>query len=260
MKNALIGFSGFVGSTLLKEAKFTSLYRSTNINEIDGQSFDTVVCAGASAQKWIANQEPNIDRQKIMNLIAHLKTIKCQNFILISTIDIFKNAIAVYENTAVDETDLHPYGLNRYLLEKFVQDNFSKFLIVRLPGLVGPGLRKNIIFDFLNNNNLSAIDSRGIFQFYPMVNLWKDIQTACKADLNLIHLTAEPVSVGDIAKYCFNKTFENILANKPAKYDMRTLYAKIFSRENNYIYNVRETIEAIKTYAESEPLTNINKK
>ena len=58
MKNALIGFSGFVGSTLLKQASFNTLYRSTTISDIRGGHFDTVVCAAAPAQKWIANREP----------------------------------------------------------------------------------------------------------------------------------------------------------------------------------------------------------
>ena len=42
--NSLIGFSGFVGGTLLKQACFEDLYRSTNIGEIEGKSFDLVVC------------------------------------------------------------------------------------------------------------------------------------------------------------------------------------------------------------------------
>jgi hypothetical protein len=95
MTNALIGFSGFVGSTLLKQAPFESLYRSTNISNIEGQSFDTVVCAGAPAQKWIANREPEADRQKIDGLIAHLKNIQCKTFILISTVDVFKESRGV---------------------------------------------------------------------------------------------------------------------------------------------------------------------
>jgi len=70
MTNCLIGFSGFVGSTLLKQAPFKFLYRSTNIGEIESKSFDTVVCAGAPAQKWIANREPEADRGKIEGLIA----------------------------------------------------------------------------------------------------------------------------------------------------------------------------------------------
>lgn len=253
--NALIGFSGFVGSTLLKQAPFESLYRSTNIPDIVGQNFDTVVCAGAPAQKWIANREPGVDRQNIESLISHLKTVTCKTFILISTVDVFKSSLGVDEDTPVDESGLHAYGLHRRLLEKFVESHFANLLIVRLPGLVGPGLRKNVIFDFLNDNNLHAIDSRGVFQFYPMVNLWYDIQTALNACLKLVHLTAEPISVGDIAKKGFGTSFDNALADPPALYDMRTHHAQIFGAPGHYQYSSCETIQAIRAYAQSEPLT-----
>ncbi|WP_460409831.1 hypothetical protein ACOYXD_16995 [Pseudomonas sp. MD6] len=64
MFSSLIGYSGYVGGTLLKQENFTSLYRSSNIGDIDNQSFDMVVCAGAPAQKWIANREPKrIDKK-----------------------------------------------------------------------------------------------------------------------------------------------------------------------------------------------------
>jgi len=255
MNSALIGFSGFVGSTLLKQAKFESLYRSTNIANIKGQSFDTVVCAGAPAQKWIANREPEADRQIIDKLISHLKTVQCNKFILISTVDVFKNPIETDENTPVDESELHAYGLHRRNIEKFVENHFSSHLIVRLPGLVGPGLRKNVIFDFLNNNNLHVIDSRGVFQFYPMVNLWYDIQTALNADLKLVHLTAEPISVADVSEQGFGKLFNHTLVNTPANYDLRTRHADIFGTYGRYQYNRRETIQAVRTYAQSEPLT-----
>ena len=97
MSNAIIGFSGFVGSALLKQAHFESLYRSTNISDIRDLSFDTVACAGAPAQKWIVNREPEADRQNIDGLVAHLKTIQCKTFILISTVDVFKSSLGVDE-------------------------------------------------------------------------------------------------------------------------------------------------------------------
>lgn len=255
MSNALIGFSGFVGSTLLKQAHFESLYRSTNIIEIKDKSFDIVVCAGAPAQKWIANRDPEDDREKIEGLIAHLKSMTCKTFVLISTVDVFKNPLGVDEGTAVDETGLHAYGLHRRLLEQFVESHFPHHLIVRLPGLVGPGLRKNVIFDFLNDNNLPSIDSRGIFQFYPMVNLWYDIQTALNASLKLVHLTAEPISVADVSALGFGKPFDQEQANSPAIYDMCTRHAQIFECSGYYQYNRRETIQAVRAYAQSEPRT-----
>lgn len=255
MFNSLIGFSGYVGSTLLKQEDFTYLYRSTNIGDIHNQSFDTLVCAGAPAQKWIANQDPQADRQKIESLITHLKTVQCKTFILISTVDVFKNSMGADEDTPVDESGLHAYGLHRRLLEKFVESHFDNHLIVRLPGLVGPGLRKNVIFDFQNDNNLQAIDSRGIFQFYPMVNLWYDIQVALKAGLKLVHFTAEPVSVASVALEGFGKIFDNAFSGPAVTYDMQTKHAQVFGASGRYQYSARETIQAVRAYAQSELLT-----
>jgi hypothetical protein len=148
---------------------------------------------------------------------------------------------------------LHAYGLNRRLLEKFVEAHFPEHLIVRLPGLVGPGLRKNVIFDFLNDNNLHAIDSRGVFQFYPMINLWFDIQLAIEAGIKLVHLTAQPVSVAAIAKDGFAREFANALDNPVGFYDMQTRYANVFGGEGRYQYSLRETLLAVRAYAQSEP-------
>lgn len=250
--DAIVGCSGFVGVTLLKQHLFQSLYRSTNIQDIEQRAFDALVCAAAPAQKWLANREPVSDRQNIDSLIAHLTTVTCNTFVLISTVDVFKSPIGVDEDTPVDEEGLHAYGLHRRLLEKFVESHFPNHLIVRLPGLVGPGLRKNVIYDFLNDNNLHAIDSRGVFQFYPMVNLWWDIQTALQAGLKLVHLTAEPISVADVSEFGFGKPFTQSTANPPAIYDMRTHHAAVFGGKGNYQYSQRDTLQAVRAYAQSE--------
>ena len=251
----LIGHSGYIGTTLKRQTFFQLLFRSTNIGDIYGVELDTVVCCAAPAQKWIANREPEADLHNIEGLIEHLKTVRCNTFVLISTVDVFKNPVGMHENTPVDEPGLHPYGLHRRLLEKFVEDHFPNHLIVRLPGLVGPGLRKNVIFDFLNNNNLHAIDSRGVFQFYPMVNLWYDIQVALQSGLKLVHLTAEPVSVADISETCFGKIFHQPLSNPPAVYDLQSNHAALFCGHGRYQYSRRETIQAMRAYAQSEPVT-----
>lgn len=253
MTNGLIGFSGFVGSTLLKQTAFAQCYRSTDIGEIEGRAFDTLVCAGAPAQKWIANREPEQDRQKIEALIAHLRTVTCKTFILISTVDVFKNPVNVDEDSPVDESGLHPYGLHRRLLERFVEEHFARHLIVRLPGLVGPGLRKNVIFDFLHQNNLNAIDSRGSFQFYPMVNLWYDIQTALQAGLKRVHLTAEPITVAEVSQLGFGQPFTNASSGAAASYALQTRHAALYGASGVYQYSVRDTVQAVRTYAQSEP-------
>lgn len=255
MTQALIGHSGYVGSTLLRQTRFDAMYRSTDIANIRGSTHELVVCCGAPAQKWIANRDPEGDRRKIEGLMAHLSTIQCQRFVLISTVDVFQTPQGVDEDTPIDEDGLHAYGLHRRMLEKFVADTFPDHLIARLPGLVGPGLRKNVIFDFLNDNNLQQIDSRGVFQFYPMVNLWHDLQVAQTHKLQLLHLTAEPISVADVSLQGFGRGFRNELANPPARYDMRTRHAALFGQSGHYQYSARDTLLAIRAFAQSEPLT-----
>ncbi len=255
MADALIGHTGFVGGTLLRQTAFDGLFRSTNIGDIDGRSFDTLVCAGAPAQKWIANREPEADRRQIEGLIGHLSNVRAQTVVLISTVDVFASPVAVDEDSEVVEAGLHAYGLHRRWLEKFVASQFERHLIVRLPGLVGPGLRKNVIFDFLNDNNLPAIDSRGVFQFYPMVSLWADIQVALRGGLKLVHLTSEPISVADVSGLGFGRPFENTPAPTPGRYDMRTRHAGLFGSAGLYQYSARETVLAVRAYAQSEPRT-----
>ncbi len=257
IRRALIGHSGFVGSALKRQSTFTDLYRSNNIHEIRNQTFDLVVCAGISAKKWLANKNPEADLKAIQALQDHLKTIKTKQFILISTVDVFKYPVGINEDTAVDTQNLHPYGLHRFQFEQFVRKQFPQALIVRLPGLVGPGLQKNIIFDFLNNNNLSQIDSRHQFQFYPMVNLWWDLQIAMQHNISLLHLTAEPIEVGEMIKKTLSREFQQAVSESVIRYDFRTKHGLLFGSSTDYQYSLGEICLAVRAYFQSEALTEV---
>ena len=243
--NALIGYSGFVGGTLLNQAPegfFDSQYRSTNIGEIDGKSFDRVFCSGVPAQKWIANKEPEKDLANINSLIEHLKTIKCKLFVLISTVDVYKNPNGVDEDTPIDEDGLHAYGLNRRHLEKFVESHFEDYLIIRLPGLVGPGLRKNVIYDMANGNDIEKINGSNVYQFYPMDHLWKDIEMAIGMDYKLVNFATLPISTQEIAQECFNLTLA--CSDDKVEYNMKSKHAI-----NGYFHKKRAILTAIEEYA-----------
>lgn len=259
MPDALIGSTGFVGSSLLRQRRFDALYHSTNIHEIDGRHFDTVVCAGAPAQKWLANREPVRDGENIAALMRHLGALSCSTFVLISTVDVFADPVNVDENAPVDDKGLHPYGRHRLELERFVAGRFDNHLIVRLSGLVGPGLRKNLVFDLLNDNNVDLIDGRSVYQFYPTVNLWSDIERALRHHLKLVHLTAEPITAAEVSEAGFGRTFPDGPARDAARYDMRTRHADVFGAAGPYQYSRSETLLAIRAYAQSEPPTPIRK-
>jgi len=252
MNNGLIGYTGLVGSILKKKFDFNFFFNSKNISQIKGKQFDLIVCAGANAEKWKANKYPKKDKENILYLIESLKKIKCKKFILISTVDVFKIPNNVYENTLIDENCLNAYGYNRRLLEKFIEKNFKNRIIVRLPALVGPGLKKNIVFDFHNQHNINQIDSRHFFQFYPLDNLWKDIKIFLNTKIKLIHLTAEPVQVAEVAKVFSIKNFKNHVSSNVLNYNFKSKYSKKYFNKKFYNYSKKESLRAIKKFKMEE--------
>ena len=252
--DALIGVTGFVGGTLLRQRAFDRGFASADIADIRGGDYGLVVCAGAPAAKWIADGNPDADLANIQRLAGHLAEVLAAQFILVSTVEVFAQSAGVDEESAIDEANLTPYGRNRLWLERFVQKTFPNALIVRLPALVGPGLRKNAVFDLLNGNNLHLIDARATYQFYPMVNLWADISTALAADLEVLHLTSAPLRIDEVAEQGFGISFANrVEGRRPASYDFQTTHAAIFGSEGRYTYSRRESLIAIRAYAQSEP-------
>jgi nucleoside-diphosphate-sugar epimerase len=232
MKAALIGYTGFVGSNLLREHPFEGLYHSANIDAIAEQCYDLVVCAGAPAVKWKANLDPPADRACLGRLMAALEKMAAKRFILISTVDVYGQANAVDEDCS--PTGATPYGLHRLELEQFVSGRFNS-LVVRLPALFGPGLKKNAIYDLLNDNKVEKIDSRAVFQFYDVRRLWRDLRIADDEKLSLVHLTTEPVSMGEVARSAFGFEWLNHLPVAPPSYDLRTRHSALFGGTDGYI-------------------------
>ena len=183
-----------------------------------------------------------------------LSRVSCKKFILISTVDVFSDPMSKNELSDISINDLHPYGLHRRELEVFVKKQFEESLIIRLPGLVGAGLKKNIIYDLLNKNNLKLIDSRNTFQFYPVVNLWMDIQIALGLETDVVHLTAEPLSVSEISSQAFGFPFTNKVNENYISYDFQSVFSEFFGGKGLYTYSKRESIQAIRFYAQNEPI------
>jgi nucleoside-diphosphate-sugar epimerase len=250
-ETALIGYTGFVGGNLLAQRAFDALYNSSNIEEIAGRSFDLIVCAGAPAEKWKANAEPERDLANIERLAAALARASARRFVLLSTVDVFGSAIAVDEQSPVSTEGLHAYGRHRRMLEARIASSFET-TIVRLPGLYGPGLKKNVIFDFLHDNDVQKVDSRGVFQFYDTTRLWSDVDIAVRSRLPLVHLATEPVSVAAVARVAFGIEFDNRVAPAPARYDMRTRHAALFGGEGPYIEDSGRVLHGIAAFVARE--------
>lgn len=148
--NALVGYTGFVGSNLYASGQFDAAYNSKNIEKAYGTQPDLLVYAGLRAEKYLANNAPEKDMELIIEAEKNIEKIRPKKLVLISTIDVFKFPKGVDEMSVIDTDHLHAYGYNRYLLELWVRQRYPDALIVRLPGLFGKKIKKNFIYDYMH--------------------------------------------------------------------------------------------------------------
>lgn len=310
--NALVGYTGFVGSNLYETGVFDKVYNSKNIDTAIGLAPDLLVYAGIRAEKYLANNFPEKDMELILQAQSIIRSISPKKLVLISTIDVLDTPINVDEDASINYKQLHPYGLNRYKLEEWVFRHYPDALIIRLPALFGKNIKKNFLYDFINvipymlksdkfmnlvqkepilknyyqplDNGyfvcrnlsdseksdakkifrelgftaLNFTDSRSVFQFYCLSNLWSDMQIALTHDLHLWHPATEPVSVAEIYKYVTGETFFNELNSSPAFYNYKTKHAEIFGGRNGYICDKHVILEQIAQFIRIETKHHIS--
>lgn len=251
--DALIGHTGFVGGNLLHQHEFPARFNTANIETITGQAFDTLVFSGAQAKKWWANQNPEADRAGIRRALDAMHGVTARQVVLISTIDVVPQIPGADETTDCAAAPTHPYGEHRLALETELRARYPGMLTVRLPGLFGPGLRKNILFDLLHDNMVDRIDPAASFQFYDLTNLWADITRAQQAGLHLVHLVPAPIQTATIAARFFPdaKLAVPPPSGSPA-YDYRTRHAAIFGGADGYIQDAEEVLRRLAAFFAAE--------
>tara|TARA_A100001035_G_C27787036_1_gene504988 strand:- start:1444 stop:2382 length:939 start_codon:yes stop_codon:yes gene_type:complete len=150
MKKCLIGYSGTVGTALLRQSKFFYKFNSKNIYKIKNNEYDLVVCCAANGSMIKANSNPKHDLQNIKKLLNHIKYIKAKYFFLISTIQIFENVSEKNYETSKKFNNKIPYGKNRLYLEKALKRKFDNLYIIRLPSIFDKHIKKNFLYDLKN--------------------------------------------------------------------------------------------------------------
>lgn len=246
--DALIGHTGFVGSNLMQQSTFHATFNSSNIADIAGRRFDRIVCAGVTAVKWWANQNPQEDLQRIQGLMQHLATVDTAQFTLISTVDVYDPPKGETEKDRPAMAVLHPYGRHRLMLEDFVAERFGRHSIVRLPALFGDHLKKNAIYDLMHGNRIHVINPQSCFQWYPLARLASDLDIVEKAALPLVNFATEPLAMQDIQERFFPAIHMGAEAQPPAHYDMRTCHAALFGGQGDYIMHRPAVMDAIAAF------------
>lgn len=239
--NVLIGNTGLVGSVLKERIKFDYEFNSKNINEAEAlPNGCNLYLACLPATKWLVNKEPLLDLLNMFSIINRIKHISFSRIFLFSTIDVYNNSEVHSDEDTILTFNALNYGNNRYLFEILVNDSlkYEDLKILRLPALYHKNIKKNILFDLLNNNNVDKIPINSSFQWYNLNNIFDDLEYFITTYPNqkIFNLFTEPIKTKNIIELFPQYIDINFSNQIILNYDYKTKYCG-YILDSQHVYN-----------------------
>jgi len=153
----VLGGTGFIGSAVAAEAErrgwaTTALSSQTAASAV-GQSCDLLINANGNSRKYLARQDPALDFDRSVRTVARsLHEIRAARYVYLSSSEVYRDPsrpAASAEDAPPEWEALSPYGFHKRLAETLVRRYAPRWTILRLAGMLGPGLRKNAVYDLL---------------------------------------------------------------------------------------------------------------
>jgi len=227
----IVGGKGLTGSALVSylknhDTEFKIIQRETK-EEFFGKECDVLIYANGNALKYKANAEPYFDFIASTSSIAeYVHKIKYKKFVLLSTIDVYnKTNLEKFssEDIKINPKELSVYGYHKWLGENYVKRFCKEFLIFRLSGLVGIGLKKNPVYDFINKG--------------------KKVMTSPNSEMNFINTNKVADAVFEILKKNISNEVFNLASSKNIQIkDIK----KIVGFDSEFLDNIESNIQIYK--------------
>ena len=188
----LIGVDGFVGQAFYK---FLSLKSDIHLICINRENYykqsgifsNIVIDVAGSSAKYIAQHEPFDDFQRsACHCLNVLKDYPSEKHVHISSVDIYNsinNQDKTKESIDININDLSNYGFHKKISEEIVKYYSNDWLIFRLAGMVGEGIKKGPVYDLLNGLPL-YIHPESRYHFLNTADVAKIIWTIIDLDLS----------------------------------------------------------------------------
>ena len=164
MRVTIIGAEGFVGSAFVRQLKsrgdieLVCVTRS-NYDQFDGKHSDVVIEAACNSKKFLADENPLAEFEaSVTHRLKTLLQFPAALHVHISSVDVYSDLTSPEttreEFSLIDLQQTSRYGVHKMLAEQLVEHYAQRWVILRLAGMVGPGLRKNPVFDIVNGRPL----------------------------------------------------------------------------------------------------------
>ena len=118
--------------------------------------------------------------------------------------------------------------------------------------MIGHGLKKNIIYDLLNKNNIEKINPNSSFQWFNLDFLLSTTNYAKElTNSHILNVATEPVPTAIILNNWFNHIKDRLNWDQPKTgYDVRSIHGLC---DGSYIYSAEEILKLhLKPYIETQ--------
>jgi nucleoside-diphosphate-sugar epimerase len=158
----ILGGRGLVGSAFVRVCEtrglpYTVITRG-NYSEFAGRACEIFVNANGNSSKLLSRTDPLRDFDaSVRSVRASLADFRFERYLHLSSCDVYPDCSSprsTDESQVLDPARQSPYGFHKYLAEECVRHGARRWNIFRLGGFVGPGLKKNAIFDILHGGPL----------------------------------------------------------------------------------------------------------
>ncbi len=181
----ILGGKGFIGSAFVRwcqanQKKYVCITRE-NYQLFTSTNCEILINANGNSSKPRAAKDQIFDFEaSVVSVKKSISDFKPAIYVYLSSCDVYpdcSNPESTREDQPIDITRQSVYGFHKWLAEQCVQHDCPKWLIFRMGGFVGPGLKKNAIFDIIHDSPL-WLDSESELQYMST-----DTLAACVMDL-----------------------------------------------------------------------------
>jgi nucleoside-diphosphate-sugar epimerase len=154
----VLGARGFVGAAVLAELQQADTCLGVDVDNYaacTGQACDVLVNVNGNSKKFLADEDPAREFElSVASVVRSLQDFPAKKYVYISTVDVYTNFTSpddTAETAVIDPARQSRYGFHKWLAEQYVRKACGDWLITRLGGMVGPGMKKSPVYDLLHD-------------------------------------------------------------------------------------------------------------
>ena len=162
MKIGIIGHKGFVGSAFFEAFSQGGKYEVTGIDReghegLAGTRFGILINCNGNSSKRLADDDPRKDfGMNVIDTLGFLADFPSDHYVHVSTVEVYNDVSsrsATREDAKIDPIALTNYGFSKYCGE-LVAMRHASWMVLRLAGMVGPGMKKGPAHDIMAHGRL----------------------------------------------------------------------------------------------------------